>query len=197
MTEFLNIPSDRTDLVILFTAVLIFTIFMLLIMLIQIVRKKMSAIIASGLVFLMGAILLVMMYVLFSDGTVPSKAEIEANKATVSETEDKSDTKEDLTYTEKDLTYVSTEAEMVLMQIAEDSAAQIAQNPSTVKFSTFEWGFSRNGHIYAVQGTFSCSNLMGVSETHVLQVWCEASEDYSKIKSYKVVLDDKELEMNN
>lgn len=87
-------------------------------------------------------------------------------------------------------TYVSPDAEIILMQIAEDMAAQIAQNPSTVKFSTLEWGFSREDLIYAVQGTFSCSNLMGVSEKHILQVWCESSEDFSTIKPYKVVMDD-------
>lgn len=86
-------------------------------------------------------------------------------------------------------TSVSSEAEVILMQIAEDVAVQIAQNPSTIKFSTFEWGFAREGLTYAVQGTFSCSNLMGVSETHVLQVWCESSEDYSRIQPYKVVMD--------
>lgn len=86
-------------------------------------------------------------------------------------------------------TYVSSSAETILMKIAEDVAAQIAQNPSTVKFSTLEWGFSREGLVYAVQGTFSCSNLMGVSEKHTLQVWCESSEDYSKIQPYKVVMD--------
>lgn len=99
--------------------------------------------------------------------------------------------------TEEDTTYVSSDAEIILMQIAEDVAARIAQNPSTVDFSTLEWGFSRDGRIYAVQGTFSCSNLMGVSETHVLQVWCEASEDYSKIQPYRVVLDGNDLKVNN
>lgn len=94
-------------------------------------------------------------------------------------------------------TEVSADAEVILMQIAEDTAAQIAQNPSTVSFSTFEWGFAREGDTYAVQGTFSCSNAYGVSENHVLQVWCETNEDQSKITPYRVVLDGSDLKVNN
>lgn len=84
---------------------------------------------------------------------------------------------------------VSYGAELVLMQIAEDVAKQVAQNPGTVDFKNLYWGFAREGRIYAVQGTFECSNLLGVTEEHDIQVWCEASEDYSKIQPYAVYLD--------
>lgn len=93
----------------------------------------------------------------------------------------------------EDETYVSYEAENVLMQIAEDVAKQIAQNPGTVEFKTMYWGFAREGTIYAVQGTFECSNLIGVKEEHDLQVWCEASEDYSSIQPYEVYLDGEKI----
>lgn len=114
--------------------------------------------------------------------------------AEISETTPEIETEEP---TEEDLTYVSSDAEIILINIAEDVAVQIAQNPSTVDFSTLEWGFARDEYIYAVQGTFTCSNLMGVSETHVLQVWCKASEDYAKIQPYKVILDEKVLVDNS
>ncbi len=94
----------------------------------------------------------------------------------------------------EDTTEVSTEAETILMQIAKDVAKQIAKNPSTVKFETFAWGFYRDGHTYAVQGTFTCSNLMGVEETNVLKVVCKASEDYKKIQPYEVWLNGKQIQ---
>lgn len=90
-------------------------------------------------------------------------------------------------------TDVTSEAEQVLMQITEDIAKQIAQNPSTVKFKTLYWGFARSGRTYTVQGTFECSNLFGVKEEHDLQVWCEASDDYSKIQPYEVYLDGEKI----
>lgn len=90
-------------------------------------------------------------------------------------------------------TDVSDEAEIVLMQIAEDVAKQITQNPSTVDFKDWYWGFAREGTTYAVQGTFECSNLLGVTEEHDIQVWCEASSDYSKIQPYAVYLDGKQI----
>ncbi|NLX94358.1 MAG: SH3 domain-containing protein [Clostridiales bacterium] len=88
---------------------------------------------------------------------------------------------------------VSTEAEIILMQIAEDVAIQIAKNPSTVKFKTLYWGFWRDGSTYAVEGTFTCSNLMGVKEENVLRIVCEASADYKKIQPYEVWLNGKQI----
>lgn len=90
-------------------------------------------------------------------------------------------------------TDVSYEAELVLMQIAEDVAKQVAKNPGTVKFKDWYWGFAREGTNYAVQGTFECSNLLGVTEEHDIQVWCEASSDYSKIQPYAVYLDGEQI----
>lgn len=90
-------------------------------------------------------------------------------------------------------TEVSYEAELVLMQITEDMAKQVAQNPGTVEFKTLCWGFAREGTNYAVQGTFECSNLLGVTEEHDIQVWCEASSDYSKIQPYAVYLDGEQI----
>lgn len=84
---------------------------------------------------------------------------------------------------------VSDGAQMVLRQIAEDMAKQIAQNPSTVKMSLFSAGYAKNGHLYAVQQEFSCSNLMGVPETHIVKVVCESNEDESKIQPFEVWLD--------
>lgn len=84
---------------------------------------------------------------------------------------------------------VSDGAQMVLRQIAEDTAKQIAQNPSTVKMSLFSAGYAKNGHLYAVQQEFSCSNLMGVPETHIVKVVCESNEDESKIQPFEVWLD--------
>ena len=91
--------------------------------------------------------------------------------------------------TEEDTTEVTYEMELVLMEIAEDMAKRIAQNPSTVDFAVLEWGFARDGTTFAVQGGFSCSNLLGVSEKHTIRVWCEASDDYSKIQPYRIDLD--------
>ncbi len=84
---------------------------------------------------------------------------------------------------------VSDGAQMVLSQIAEDMAKQVAQNPSTVKMSILSAGYAKNGHLYAVQQEFSCSNLMGVSETHIVKVVCESNEDESKIQPFEVWLD--------
>lgn len=84
---------------------------------------------------------------------------------------------------------VSDGAQIVLRMIAEDMAKKIAQNPSTVKMSLFSAGYAKNGHLYAVQQEFSCSNLMGVSETHIVKVVCESNEDESKIQPFEVWLD--------
>lgn len=84
---------------------------------------------------------------------------------------------------------VSDDAQIVLSMIVEDVAKQIAKNPSTVKMSIFSAGFAKNGHLYAVQQEFSCSNLMGVSEKHVVKVICESNEDESKIQPFEVWLD--------
>lgn len=84
---------------------------------------------------------------------------------------------------------VSDGAQIVLRMIAEDMAKKIAQNPSTVKMSLFSAGYAKNGHLYAVQQEFSCSNLMGVSETHIVKVVCESNADESKIQPFEVWLD--------
>ena len=84
---------------------------------------------------------------------------------------------------------VTHDEEITLRMIAEDIAKQIAQNPQTVNFKTLYWGFAKNGDTYAVQGTFECSNLMGVKEEHDLQVWCTASRDRTKIQPPLVFLD--------
>lgn len=97
------------------------------------------------------------------------------------------------TLQESQETEITDEAELALMNIAKDMAKQIAKNPGTVEFKDWYWGFSREGRTYAVQGTFECSNLMGVSEEHDIQVWCEASEDYSKIQPYAVYLDGEQI----
>lgn len=86
-------------------------------------------------------------------------------------------------------TTVSYEQEIILMMIAEDVAKQIAQNPSTVRFKTMYWGFEREGHSFWVQGTFECSNLLGVKENHTIQVLCIANSNYSKIQPEQVYLD--------
>ena len=90
-------------------------------------------------------------------------------------------------------TEIPYEAEIILMQIAEDIAKQIAQNPGTVDFKSLYWGFAREGTTYAVQGTFECANLLGVTEEHDIQVWCKASDDYSKIQPYAVYLDGEQI----
>lgn len=84
---------------------------------------------------------------------------------------------------------VSDAAQMVLAQIAEDMAKQVAKNPSTVKMSIFSQGFYKDGHTYAVQSDFSCSNLMGVSETHTIKVVAVSNEDESKISPMEVYYD--------
>lgn len=84
---------------------------------------------------------------------------------------------------------LSDGAQIVLRMIAEDMAKKIAQNPSTVKMSLFSAGYAKNGHLYAVQQEFSCSNLMGVSETHIVKVVCESNADESKIQPFEVWLD--------
>lgn len=86
-------------------------------------------------------------------------------------------------------TDVSSAAETSLMMMAEEVAAQIANYPATVKFNTFAWGFWRNDRVYAVQGTFTCTNAFGVEEEHVLRLVCEASEDNSSISAKEVYLD--------
>lgn len=84
---------------------------------------------------------------------------------------------------------VSTGAQMILGQIAEDMAKQVAQNPSTVKMSIFSQGFYKDGHTYAVQSDFTCSNLMGVKENHTIKVIAVSNEDESKIFPTEVYLD--------
>lgn len=84
---------------------------------------------------------------------------------------------------------VSYEQEIILMMIAEDMAKQVAQNPSTVSFKSMYWLFERDGHTFWVQGTFKCSNLLGVVEEHTIKVMCVANSDYSKIQPKQVYLD--------
>ena len=86
-------------------------------------------------------------------------------------------------------TEVSSEAEMVLMRMAEDIAKQIANYPATVDFNTFAWGFWRNDNVYAVQGTFTCTNAFGVPGEHTIKLVCLANDDYSKISVKEVYLD--------
>ena len=86
-------------------------------------------------------------------------------------------------------TDVSSDAEISLMMMAENVAKQIANYPATVDFKTFEWGFWRNDRVYAVQGTFTCTNAFGVEEEHVLRLVCETSEDNSSISAKEVYLD--------
>lgn len=84
---------------------------------------------------------------------------------------------------------VSSGAQMVLSMIAEDMAKQVAQNPGTVKMSIFSQGFYKDGHTYAVQSDFTCSNLMGVKESHTIKVIAVSNEDESKISPTEVYLD--------
>ncbi len=84
---------------------------------------------------------------------------------------------------------VSDGGQMVLAQIAEDAAKQVAQNSSTVKMSIFSQGFYKDGHTYAVQSDFTCSNLMGVKESHTIKVVAVSNEDESKIFPTEVYLD--------
>ncbi len=130
----------------------------------------------------------------YETGEIISKAEVTSNNSNVDEDDIvfafQEDYPENTGGTEKE---VSSEAELILMTIAEDIAKQVAQNPETVKFKTFYWGFARTGHIYAVQGTFECSNLMGVTEAHDIQVWCKANQDYSKIQAYSAYLDGEKI----
>lgn len=86
-------------------------------------------------------------------------------------------------------TDVSSDAEIRLMMMAEDVAKQIANYPATVDFKTLCWGFWRNDRVYAVQGTFTCTNAFGVKEEHVLKLICETSEDNSSISTKEVYLD--------
>lgn len=104
-----------------------------------------------------------------------SKVEEEAEKEPEKPTEDSHE--------------VSSGAQIVLAQIAEDMAKQVAQNPSTVKMSIFSQGFYKDGHTYAVQSDFSCSNLMGVKESHTIEVIAVSNEDESKISPTEVYLD--------
>ncbi len=90
---------------------------------------------------------------------------------------------------EQELKEVSSDAEMTLMYIAEDTAKQIVNYPSTVDFHTFDWKFTRDEFEYAVQGSFDCSNAFGVKETHLLTIYCRANENYTKMNPYKIVLD--------
>jgi hypothetical protein len=86
-------------------------------------------------------------------------------------------------------TDVSSAAEISLMAMAENVAQQISNYPATVNFNEFAWGFWRNDHVYAVQGTFTCTNAFGVKEEHVLKLVCETSEDNSSISAKEVYLD--------
>ena len=86
-------------------------------------------------------------------------------------------------------TEVSSAAETSLMMMTENVALQISNYPTTVKFDTFAWGFWRNDRVYAVQGTFTCTNAYGVKEEHVLRLVCETSEDNSSISAKEVYLD--------
>ena len=87
-------------------------------------------------------------------------------------------------------TEVSSADEITLMMMAEDVAKQIANYPATVDFNTFAWGFWRNGHTYAVQGVFTCTNAFGVKEEYTIRLICEANEDYTSISAKEVYLND-------
>lgn len=88
-----------------------------------------------------------------------------------------------------DLSEVSAGAEMVLAQMAEDIAKQIATNPDTVKMNIWSQGFYRDDHLYAVQSEFSCSNAFGVEETSTVKVVALSNEDESKISPIEIYLD--------
>lgn len=147
--------------------------------------------------FYLTAVVHIMVFFLFTYTWVPDKyiiqEERQENKVSV-QTEPPTEQTELATEPEETVVDgwsgdVSDGAQMVLRQIAEDMAKKIAQNPSTVKMSLFSAGYAKNGHLYAVQQEFSCSNLMGVSETHIVKVVCESNADESKIQPFEVWLD--------
>lgn len=147
--------------------------------------------------FYLTAVVHIMVFFLFAYTWVPDKyiiqEERQENKVSV-QTEPPTEQTELATEPEEAIVDgwsgdVSDGAQMVLRQIAEDMAKKIAQNPSTVKMSLFSAGYAKNGHLYAVQQEFSCSNLMGVSETHIVKVVCESNADESKIQPFEVWLD--------
>lgn len=147
--------------------------------------------------FYLTAVVHIMVFFLFAYTWVPDKyiiqEERQENKVSV-QTEPPTEQTELATEPEETIIDgwsgdVSDGAQMVLRQIAEDMAKKIAQNPSTVKMSLFSAGYAKNGHLYAVQQEFSCSNLMGVSETHIVKVVCESNADESKIQPFEVWLD--------
>lgn len=147
--------------------------------------------------FYLTAVVHIMVFFLFTYTWVPDKyiiqEERQENKVSV-QTEPPTEQTELATEPEETIIDgwsgdVSDGAQMVLRQIAEDMAKKIAQNPSTVKMSLFSAGYAKNGHLYAVQQEFSCSNLMGVSETHIVKVVCESNADESKIQPFEVWLD--------
>ena len=121
--------------------------------------------------------------------SAPKKADNSKKEQTPKPTEIETETEPEETIVDGWSEDVSDGAQMVLRQIAEDMAKKIAQNPSTVKMSLFSAGYAKNGHLYAVQQEFSCSNLMGVSETHIVKVVCESNADESKIQPFEVWLD--------
>lgn len=116
--------------------------------------------------------------------TATERAEGNSSDESVSELETEAPVTE-----EEETHEVSSGAQMVLAQIAEDMAKQVAQNPSTVKMSIFSQGFYKDGHTYAVQSDFTCSNLMGVKESHTIKVIAVSNEDESKITPTEVYLD--------
>ena len=157
-----------------------------------------SKIIGSGImaVFIAGIVLIVSNSEHFEKEPIEFQAPSQASSETVIHNQERAEQNLEADQSKTDVNEldgsdVSGDAEIILMQIAEDIAKQVAKNPSTVKFKTLYWGFWRNERIYAVEGTFICSNLMGAQEENVLRVVCEASEDYKKIVPYEVSLNGK------
>lgn len=121
-----------------------------------------------------------------TDASVENEEELrEYEEAEASEPVEPTETQEP----EEDSHEVSDGAQMVLSMIAEDMAKQVAQNPGTVKMSIFSQGFYKDGHTYVVQSDFTCSNLMGVKESHTIKVIAVSNEDESKISPTEVYLD--------
>ena len=88
---------------------------------------------------------------------------------------------------------VNSTEEASLMEMTEQMAKQIAKNPSTVDFQLFAWAFEQyfegNENVFWVQGVFSCSNLLGVSEERTITMKYVTYSSGSAIKGVKVWLD--------
>ncbi len=79
MADFLNIPSDRTDLVVLFSIILGVTILTLFFAIMQGARKRKSAVVWIAC-FIISFIILIISFFIFHTGDAPSRAEIEMRK---------------------------------------------------------------------------------------------------------------------